>query len=435
MSSWAAVVARGQVEGLEPMEERISEEECAAAKDLVIGDRLIISEEVGSDCFSRWKFGLVGRFVRGTQPLAVIKAALQFYWGRSRSFEILQANDKAWLILFESENDLLWALHNGPWAICGSVLFLERWTIGFDFSSPVLTSVPVWVLFPDLPGCLMTRNVVIALASRVGTPILLDTASLAVGNARVPRVKVICDLADPVVEGSFIEVNGFSVWQRYKYGGFVRPCHNCGIIGHSHSVCPQGVFVSQRGRSKSRRKRVVSESRDAFAKHSSLHGASSEVVTEAGAEVRDSHKLIILLSGSEEAEITVEEEAGLNSLAGREEAPTDHSVGTREEQKEEGLSRLQGLGSTIGVSLDRSDSEEEPPAFKGPALGTGRGAGAVGKSKEDSLIHSSTRGSRRGRDQSVESSIADRFRAAGASEGGRVKTNKSHKATKVAFEA
>lgn len=436
MNSWAEVVARGRDVGHGPAVDSITEEECAAARGLVKGDRLLISEEAGVDCFARWKFGLVGRFVRGTQSLAVIRAALRFYWGKLRAFEVLQANDKAWLILFDSEIDLQWALHNGPWAISGSVLFLERWYDGFDFGSPVQTLVPVWVLFPDLPSCLKTRSVAIALASRVGNPILLDSAALGEGNARTVRVKVVCDLADPVVEGSFIEVNGFTVWQRYKYGGFVRPCHKCGIIGHSHLVCPQVEVVPQRGRSKSRRKHSVSVSRDSFAKQPNRHEATIEGVREEGTEDGVTHKLVIQLSGSEEAEITVEEEAGVPFVAGGEEAPAGSPVASGAGQQEVVRPRLGCYGSKALVSSSGgSDSDEDPPAIHVSEPGTGRGVRVDGKHKEFSKTLSSSRGNRRGREQSTEASVAERFRAAGANEGGRVKLSKSHKATKVAFEA
>lgn len=81
---------------------------------LVRDDHLLISEDSNSDCFTRWKFGLIGRFSSGSQSLPVIKSALSYYWGRQRRFEILQANENAWLILLETEADLLWAMHNGP---------------------------------------------------------------------------------------------------------------------------------------------------------------------------------------------------------------------------------------------------------------------------------------------------------------------------------
>lgn len=437
MASWATVVASGQSKGKGLEADLISEDECVEARRLVIGDSLCISEDAGLDCLARWKYGLVGRFIRGTQPLAVIRAALRFYWEKLRSFELLQASEKAWLILFESEDDLQWALHGGPWAICGSVLFLERWTEGFDFSSQVKTLVPVWVLFPDLPNCFKNRSVVIALASRAGKPIRLDSASLVEGNSSAPKVKVMCDLADPVIEGTFIEVNGFRVWQRYKYGGFVRPCHKCGIIGHSQSVCPQEVVISQRGRSKSRRKRFTSRSRDPLAGQQRGKDSVIEGDLEEGLEVGDAGRLIIQLSGSEEAEITVENEVETSNVLGGAAALAGSHVKLRVVQREDDISLLgsQARKETSGGSPGGSDSEEDLAGAQATVPGPGIGAGAGGKSREGKTPHSTSRTSRRGRDQSEETSAADRFRAAGAKEGVRVKANKSHKATKVAFEA
>lgn len=507
MASWASIVASGQGSGQSTEVDSISDEERAEASRLVRGDRLCIEEEMGVDCLSRWKFGLVGRFLRGTQPIAVIRAALRFYWGKLRRFEVLQASEGAWLILFESEPDLLWALHHGPWAICGAVLFLERWNAGFDFSSPVQTRVPVWVLFPDLPMSLKTRNVVIALASRVGKPISLDPATLTEGHAREARVKVLCDLADPVLEGTYVEVNGFSFWQRYKYGGFARPCHKCGLIGHSQLVCHQGAVGPKRGRSMSRRKHLKSSSRGFSAEKPTDPQAnleaeleednevlqSSDRATSAGRtrdlqvdaedgkekgiEADGSPEIVIHLTGSEEAELTVGEGIGNSNIEVEADTPPE---GARASHKENNstVKPHPTHKETPGDFPCGSDSDEEAPATHAASPRTGAvdagkvregrathslargpghrpireesdissessdsggdckevGAGNTGKARIPINVQSVTRETRRSKNNAEGPSAADLFRAAGAMEGLKVKARKNPKVAKATTE-
>lgn len=399
MVSWAKVVADGSVAVADGGADSISQDDLAEAQLLVRGDHLEINEDSGLGCLSRWSFGLVGRFVSGFQPISVIKAALNYYWGRLRSFEILQAREGAWLILFESESDLAWALHNGPWAISGHILFLERWTPNFDFSSEVKTKVPVWLLLPDLPKSLLSRSVVIALAARVGDPILLDSASLAIGSSRCARVKVLCDLAAPLLAGSRIVVNGFSFWQRFQFGGFTKPCASCGLIGHSHLVCSKLRSEAQRGRSRSRRQRRSSAKGDKLQREPSSHPVNDlveggEGFLDAEADSGSPPRLVIELSGTEDA------------VAGA------TGADVRDDNEES------------------SDSDGDPLSVK---MGEGRTA-AASKGKEAGYSVSVTRETRRSKNYVGKESVADRFRGAGASEGLRAKPVKPFKAAKAAVE-
>lgn len=441
--------------------EYLSEEEILVASALVKGDQLEISEETYPDCFQRWKFGLVGRFIKGRLPIATIRTALSFYWGRLRSFDILQANENAWLILFDSEENMMWALHNGPWAVCGRILFLEKWTANFNFDSEVQTRVPVWLHLPDLPKSLLSRKAIIALASMAGEPIGLDPASLRIESSKTARVKIWCDLASPLLQGSRIVINGFTVWQRFQFGGFIRPCNNCGIIGHAPSICPDIVPERPRGRSSIRRRRRSVSKPVKIARRNGVdigtgardkQGVETEPAADgmgggdtspvgmvgdmdsglkaddSGLKVGDSDsgedELIVQLTGEGEAELTVQE--GMIGAGFNTEIPTSSGGGA-------GPSK----GKTTARDMMESDLEGEVPEtqFSLPGAGRGPGAQEVGKSREGKATLYSARGSRRIKEQTEGTSVADRLRAAGANEGVKVKANKPHKATKVVFES
>lgn len=155
---------------------------------------------------------------------------------------------------------MAWALNNGPWSIGGRILFLECWSKNYDFSSNVSTLVLVWLYLPELPKKLFSRKAVIALASRVGTPLVVDMASLETNSSLCARVKVLCDLAALMLGGFQVEVNGFFIWQRFRYGSFLKPCSTCELLGHADSICAAkqpGPTSWNRGHSKSRFRHLV----------------------------------------------------------------------------------------------------------------------------------------------------------------------------------
>lgn len=437
MASWAEVVSKGRNEDSETSYDRISDEEIAEAEELVRNDVLVINEESSPECFARWKYGLVGRFITGNQPLGVIKAAIQYYWGRHRRCEIMQANNNAWLFLFEKEADMEWAINSGPWAICGRILFLEHWTPNFDFNSKVQTLVPIWVLLPDLPKKLLSRSAIIALAARVGKPIMLDADSLATENQNCVRVKVRCDIAAPLLEGFRIEVNGFRIWQRFRYGGFSRPCANCGLIGHSNNTCPSTQANKERGRSVVGRRRrngprVASRSRNVepeamdrlvprTAAGEGRDGRRSDTVrpdTETGGIDRertggDSEpevELIVQLTGEGDAELLLQE--GKAETGSCTDVPM-HSDGGAEHSGKH----------TVVLDTPESDSE-------GEVRGTFEQA-SVGKKREGKTGSCTVRETRRSKLSIEDSSVADLFRNAGATEGVKVKASKTPKGAKL----
>lgn len=443
MATWAKVVASGSGEA-GTIEDSISDEEIAEAEELVRDNHILISEESNPGCFSKWKFGLVGRFLSGSKPIDVIKAALSYYWGKHRCFEILQAKENAWLLLFENEADLEWALHNGPWAVCGRILFLEKWEQDFNFNSRIKTMVPVWLLLPDLPKKLLSRSAIIALAARVGRPLFLDSSSLDVGSRKCVRVKVNCDIATPLLEGFNIVINGFSIWQKFRYEGFTRPCAKCGLIGHSTVTCsgnnavePRGRSVVSRGRKRSSRgfSRVKNNRRD-------LDDAEAEVkrLGDIEGSVRveqEGQKPTGELGGTGSEEVAVE--AGSEGelyviLTGAEEAAPDAQSGQFEGELVFGASSPKGAGegfSKLDSDLSDSASDEDLP----PPKVTFAEKASSSKAKESRSCNKPARETRRNKLGGDDLSASDFFRNAGAMEGVKVKASKASKGGKPSSAA
>lgn len=444
MASWADIVVKGSCEGTPAVADSISDEEIAEAEELVRGNHLLISEESNPGCFSKWKYGLVGRFITGSQPVGVIKAALSFYWGRHRSFEILQASENAWLLLFEKEADMDWAMVNGPWAVCGRIIFLERWEPNFNFNSKVKTVVPVWLLLPDLPKKLLSRSAVIALAARVGRPLMLDSSSLAGDSRKCVRVKVSCDIAAPLLEGFNIVINGFSIWQRFRYAGFTRPCARCGLIGHTIATCASTRSEEPRGRSAVGRRRRKGSRGFSQAGRFETEKVVSEASEGTGLEGNGGG---IGAEGEGEGLSYVAATQGINSevpagglgLEGEIFVQLTGSVDASSPVREGTIGKGPVLGANPGAipprggreecfkisssrcNLTDSDSDDDPPPPKAmPAE-----QASSSKPREGKSCNVPVRETRRSKLCKEDSSAADFFRNAGAIEGVKAKASKA----------
>ena len=61
-------------------------------------------------------------------------------------------HESGWLVYrFENEDDKLSVLCGGPYLVYGRLLILRQMTEYFDYYCSVMTHIPVWVKFPNLP--------------------------------------------------------------------------------------------------------------------------------------------------------------------------------------------------------------------------------------------------------------------------------------------
>lgn len=55
------------------------------------------------------------------------------------------------MVLFTLVEDRDVALASGPHTLNNQLMILKAWVAGFDFSEEVLTTLPIWVKFPNIP--------------------------------------------------------------------------------------------------------------------------------------------------------------------------------------------------------------------------------------------------------------------------------------------
>ncbi|GJV63148.1 ribonuclease H-like domain-containing protein [Tanacetum coccineum] len=115
-------------------------------------------------------------------------------------------------------------LRNGPWMILGILIFLNKWSPSVSHFKEELSHVPVWAKFYDVPLVAYTSDGLSLMATKIGTPMMLDsyTNSMcleSLGQRNVYTKEII----------------------RIKYEWEPLLCITCLIFGHSPVDCPKAL--------------------------------------------------------------------------------------------------------------------------------------------------------------------------------------------------
>ena len=102
--------------------------------------------------------------------------ALQLFinrtWQHKANFSM---HDSGWLIfIFSSKLEMLDVLGVGPYAIFGRPLVMQIMPKFFDFQFTKLTTMPIWVCFPNMPLRCWSHICLSKIASMVGKSIHYD---------------------------------------------------------------------------------------------------------------------------------------------------------------------------------------------------------------------------------------------------------------------
>ncbi|GJT04721.1 RNA-directed DNA polymerase, eukaryota, reverse transcriptase zinc-binding domain protein [Tanacetum coccineum] len=88
---------------------------------------------------------------------------------------------------FKNEEGIRNVIENGPWMVNGKPMFVQKWdpTVCLDKAEP--KKLPVWVKFRKLPLESWSTKGLSAIASRLGTPFIMDQITTQMCNLGMER--------------------------------------------------------------------------------------------------------------------------------------------------------------------------------------------------------------------------------------------------------
>ncbi|XP_020702344.1 uncharacterized protein LOC110113959 [Dendrobium catenatum] len=129
------------------------------------------------------------------------------------------------------------ALSNGPWYVNGNIIGLDKWSPTFQPSSLKGLIAPIWIRLPNLPLQSWDKINVSRIASKIGTPCLIDENMFQWGKGEFGRVCVRIKLEEKLPMGIWVEGSSGKFYQRIEYKKIPTICFNCCRIGHLGKNC------------------------------------------------------------------------------------------------------------------------------------------------------------------------------------------------------
>ncbi|XP_074278181.1 uncharacterized protein LOC141601778 [Silene latifolia] len=130
------------------------------------------------------------------------------------------------------------AIQTDSWNVNGYPLVFKPWSPTVAEELAELTTVPIWVLFPNLDPCFWSQSALSKVASFVGRPICADEPTTLKSKIAFARILVEVDLSKelPKVMTLHTPYRGI-VLQKIAYKWVPHFCHTCKKIGHTQDRC------------------------------------------------------------------------------------------------------------------------------------------------------------------------------------------------------
>lgn len=127
------------------------------------------------DGLSDWSFSLVGYFIGGKPTISRIEEFMSKTWKHVNSPKLLLIKRNWFIFKFSSLDDMDEILSGEQWFLPDLTLILKKWTPTIFHEIDKLTKLPIWVTFSELDPVLWAAKALSKIASRVGTPLFVDT--------------------------------------------------------------------------------------------------------------------------------------------------------------------------------------------------------------------------------------------------------------------
>ncbi|KAI0496288.1 hypothetical protein KFK09_022602 [Dendrobium nobile] len=175
-------------------------------KDFVGEDgvvKLNLEKEVENS--NRLNKSLVIKIFGDNTPFHVISLELRRQWGRVGKFHLTQLGLGWVLCAFENPDSLEEIITSGPYYVNGNIVGMDRWNASFSPTSFKGLTAPIWIRLPNLPLQCWDEENVCRIASKVGSPYLIDGNMFQWSRREYARVCVRIKLDEILPLGVWVE--------------------------------------------------------------------------------------------------------------------------------------------------------------------------------------------------------------------------------------
>ncbi|KAK1289119.1 hypothetical protein QJS10_CPB18g00823 [Acorus calamus] len=126
---------------------------------------------------NRWGKAIVGYVINKMPVYTPFLAFIKRQWKIRGDIQLFLQGNGFFMVHFDLVEDMRRVLKGGPWTMDNRPFVLKKWFPSVRMEQERLTSVPIWVKFPNLPLHIWIKECLGKIASAVGTPLFMDTAT------------------------------------------------------------------------------------------------------------------------------------------------------------------------------------------------------------------------------------------------------------------
>lgn len=198
-----------------------------------------------TDFTKPYDFTLIGKFAQGYNkenpllgrpPIEKLQKDFEAL-DLKGEFQLGLLDNRHVLIQLHHQQDYLRLYSRAVWYVGGMPMRIFKWTSEFhvDKESSV---APVWVTLPRLPIHFFNRTALHGIASLLGVPLRMDSATASLKRPSLARIQVSIDVLKERTDRVWIgigESSGF--WQKVEFESVPSYCTHCWHMGHSPILC------------------------------------------------------------------------------------------------------------------------------------------------------------------------------------------------------
>jgi hypothetical protein len=135
-------------------------------------------------------------------------------------------------------DDLLYICGEGPWAVDGALLVMERWRPNLVIHGLQLNYVSLWVQLHGLPLEYQYPKLAMQMGHIMGNYERIDWDTAVPRNICFMHIRVCMDPWLPLIARFLLRLdNGDRVWIQFHYEQVHKVCTKCGLIRHTRTQC------------------------------------------------------------------------------------------------------------------------------------------------------------------------------------------------------
>ncbi|KAF7835740.1 ribonuclease H [Senna tora] len=196
--------------------------------------RVLVDDSIIQALSDAWENTVIIKLLGKDVGYKFLLSKIKLLWKSKGEFEMIDVGRGYFQITFSLKEDMEAVLDGGPWVILDHYLTIRKWAPDFHPATNEILKTLAWVRFPELNMVYYEENVLLAIASAVGSPRKVDSNTLQAARGRFARVCVEVDLTKALI--GKIWIGGH--WVRVEYESLHHLCTSCGIYGHPPKDCP-----------------------------------------------------------------------------------------------------------------------------------------------------------------------------------------------------